>query len=66
MKKIMSLIGALALTGCTAYSYPSNYAEAEELCKDNNGVMKLDVGPVYFDVYCNNNATFLNMEKKLK
>lgn len=61
--KIISLIFVLALSGCTHGFYPDNYAVAEELCKNNNGLKSIDIGPIYFDVYCNNNAAFIDRRK---
>ena len=63
MKTIIGLILTLILAGCTAYSYPGNYAKAEELCEDNGGVKHLYSGPVYFDVDCKNGARFENLRK---
>jgi hypothetical protein len=58
MKKIIGIACILALAGCEFNTYPGNYTKADALCKANGGVKKLLVGPAYFDITCNNGATF--------
>ena len=61
--KSISLIFVLALGGCTHGFYPGNYALGEELCKDNGGLKSITVGPIYFDIHCNNDAVFIDKRK---
>lgn len=62
MKKYLLLL-ALFVVGCSNSVGPSHIAEAEKLCKNNNGLRSVQMGTLRYDVFCYNGAIFEDILK---
>lgn len=56
MKKIVILLGVMALGGCEVYN--AGWVGAELLCKQNDGVKWVSSGIGLYTATCNNGAVF--------
>lgn len=61
--KILFLICALLLNGCIQRIESSDYKNAIELCKNNDGVDHISIGVFEYAVHCKNKAVFNGIQK---
>lgn len=64
MKRIVMLLMAVTVVGCTQRIEPADVAKAESMCANNEGLRSIDVGPFGYNVSCNNDARFEKIPKK--